>query len=50
MDYKYFNGMNYQNRSSMQSFRGLTSNGDCYRSKRPRRDDHEELLKIRRQV
>jgi len=35
----------------LQSFGGLTSNGDCsYGSKRPRLDDHVELLKIRRQV
>jgi hypothetical protein len=39
-----------RNRSSMQSFRGLMSNGDCYASKRPRLDDHDELLKIRQQV
>ncbi|XP_027850182.2 NGFI-A-binding protein homolog isoform X1 [Aphis gossypii] len=45
--YHYSKG---HSKSSMQSFRGLTSNGDCsYGSKRPRLDDHDELFKIRRQ-
>ncbi|XP_025409108.1 NGFI-A-binding protein homolog [Sipha flava] len=44
--YHYSKG---HSKSSMQSFRGLMSNGDCYASKRPRLDDHDELLKIRQQ-
>ncbi|VVC32391.1 Nab, N-terminal,NAB co-repressor, domain [Cinara cedri] len=44
--YHYSKG---HSKSSVQNFRGLNSNGDCYRSKRPRIDDHDELLKIRRQ-
>ncbi|XP_060869249.1 NGFI-A-binding protein homolog [Metopolophium dirhodum] len=46
--YHYSKG--HSKSSMLQSFGGLTSNGDCsYGSKRPRLDDHVELLKIRRQ-
>lgn len=44
--YHYSKG---HSKSIMQSFRGLTANGECYRSKRLRLDDQDELLKIRRQ-
>ncbi|XP_050421589.1 NGFI-A-binding protein homolog isoform X2 [Adelges cooleyi] len=44
--YHYSKG---HSKSSVQSFRAMSSNGDCYGSKRQRLDDHDELQKIRRQ-